>query len=34
MFAGLLKPTDLIVIVITLVAYGCPVQAIVETVQT
>jgi len=30
MFAGLLKPTDLIVIVITLVAYGCPVQAIVH----
>lgn len=30
MFAGLRKPTDLIVIVITLVAYGCPVQAIVH----
>ncbi len=30
MFAGLRKPTDLIVIVVTLVAYGCPVQAIVH----
>jgi len=30
MFAGLRKPTDLIVIVVTLLAYGCPVQAIVH----
>jgi IS1 family transposase len=29
MLAGLRKPTDLIVIVVTLLAYGCPVQAIV-----
>lgn len=27
---GLRKPTELIVIVITLLAYGCPLQAIVE----
>jgi len=30
MFAGLRKPTALIVIVVTLLAYGCPVQAIVH----
>src|SRR5436305_1641370 len=30
MFAGLRKPTDLIVIVVTLLAYGCPLQAIVH----
>lgn len=30
MFAGLRKPTSLIVIVVTLVAYGCPLQAIVH----
>ncbi len=30
MFEGLRKPVDLIVIVITLLAYGCPVQAIVH----
>src|SRR5437868_14830968 len=30
MFAGLRKPTELIVIVVTLLAYGCPVQAIVH----
>ncbi len=30
MFAGLRKPTDVIVIVVTLLAYGCPVQAIVH----
>ena len=30
MFAGLRKPTELIVVVITLLAYGCPVQAIVH----
>ena len=30
MFEGLRKPMDLIVIVITLLAYGCPVQAIVH----
>jgi transposase-like protein len=30
MFAGLRKPTELIVIVVTLLAYGCPVQAIVR----
>ncbi|HEY6540092.1 MAG TPA: hypothetical protein VIZ18_04105 [Ktedonobacteraceae bacterium] len=29
MFAGLRKPTELIVMVVTLLAYGCPVQAIV-----
>src|SRR2546429_9095270 len=28
--AGLRKPTELIVIVITLLAYGCPIQAIVH----
>jgi IS1 family transposase len=30
MFAGLRKPTTLIVIVVTLLAYGCPLQAIVH----
>ena len=30
MFAGLRKPTELIVTVVTLLAYGCPVQAIVH----
>ena len=30
MFAGLRKPTELIVMVVTLLAYGCPVQAIVQ----
>src|ERR1700737_444132 len=30
MLGGLRKPTDLIVIVVTLVAYGCPIQAIVH----
>ena len=29
-FAGLRKPVDLIVIVVTLLAYGCPLQAIVH----
>ena len=30
MFEGLRKPVDLIVIVVTLLSYGCPVQAIVH----
>src|ERR687884_1305259 len=30
LFAGLRKPRELIVIVVTLLAYGCPVQAIVH----
>ncbi len=30
MFAGLRKPEELIVIVVTLLTYGCPVQAIVH----
>jgi transposase-like protein len=30
MFKGLRKPVDLIVIVVTLLTYGCPVQAIVH----
>ena len=30
MFEGLRKPMDLIVIVVTLLTYGCPVQAIVH----
>ena len=30
MFAGLRKPTEVIVTVVTLLAYGCPVQAIVH----
>jgi transposase-like protein/IS1 family transposase len=33
MFAGLRKPTSLVVIVITLLAYGCPLQAIVHTFE-
>lgn len=31
MFEGLRKPRALIVIVVTLLAYGCPVQAVVHT---
>lgn len=30
MMDGLRKPTELIVIVVTLLAFGCPVQAIVQ----
>src|SRR6266487_1236643 len=30
MLEGLRKPTELIVVVVTLVAYGCPIQAIVH----
>jgi len=30
LFAGLRKPTEVIVVVVTLLAYGCPVQAIVH----
>ncbi len=30
MFEGLRKPMELIVIVVTLLAYGCPLQAIVH----
>jgi len=30
MLQGLRKPTELIVIVVTLLAYGCPIQAIVH----
>lgn len=30
LFAGLRKPTELVVIVVTLLAYGCPIQAIVH----
>ncbi len=30
MFEGLRKPTELIVIVVTLLTYGCPIQAIVH----
>jgi hypothetical protein len=30
MFEGLRKPRDLIVIVVTLLTYGCPIQAIVH----
>lgn len=30
MFEGLRKPTKLIIIVVTLLTYGCPVQAIVQ----
>lgn len=33
MFAGLRKPTALIVIVVTLLAYGCPIQAIVHAFE-
>jgi transposase-like protein len=36
MFEGLRKPVELIVIVVTLLSYGCPIQAIVhaESVQS
>ena len=30
MFEGLRKPVELIVIVVTLLSYGCPIQAIVQ----
>jgi transposase-like protein len=30
LFAGLRKPTEMVVMVVTLLAYGCPVQAIVH----
>jgi hypothetical protein len=30
MFAGLRKPMELVIIVVTLLAYGCPIQAIVH----
>src|SRR5215469_5701023 len=30
MFEGLRKPLDLVIIVVTLLSYGCPVQAIVQ----
>jgi IS1 family transposase len=33
MLAGLRKPRELIVIVVTLLAYGCPIQAIVQAYQ-
>src|SRR6266852_3377109 len=33
MFAGLRKPTEVIVVVVTLLAYGCPVQAIVHAFE-
>jgi transposase-like protein len=33
MLEGLRKPTELIVIVVTLLAYGCPIQAIVHAFQ-
>src|SRR5437588_11870693 len=33
MLEGLRKPTELIVIVVTLLAYGCPVQAIVKAFE-
>jgi IS1 family transposase len=33
MFVGLRKPEELIVIVVTLLAYGCPVQAIVHALR-
>src|SRR5579859_2838994 len=33
MLAGLRKPTEVIVTVITLLAYGCPVQAIVHAFE-
>src|SRR5947209_5324809 len=33
MLEGLRKPTDLIVIVVTLLAYGCPIQAIVHALD-
>jgi hypothetical protein len=33
MFVGLRKPEELIVIVLTLLSYGCPVQAIVHALE-
>src|ERR1700758_1314391 len=33
MFEGLRKPTELIVIVVILLSYGCPVQAIVKAFE-
>jgi len=33
MFEGLRKPSELIVIVVTLLSYGCPVQAIVKAFE-
>ena len=33
LFAGLRKPTEVIVLVVTLLAYGCPVQAIVHAFE-
>ena len=33
MLEGLRKPTELIVIVVTLLAYGCPIQAIVHAYE-
>lgn len=33
MFEGLCKPVALTVIVVTLVAYGCPIQAIVHALE-
>src|SRR5689334_15574298 len=33
MFAGLRKPIEVIVIVVTLLSYGCPVQAIVHAFE-
>jgi IS1 family transposase len=33
MFEGLRKPTELIVIVVTLLSYGCPIQAIVRAFE-
>ncbi len=33
LFAGLRKPTEVIVVVVTLLAYGCPVQAIVHAFE-
>ncbi len=33
MLKGLRKPTELIVIVVTLLAYGCPLQAIVHAYE-
>ncbi len=33
MFEGLRKPMELIVIVVTLLSYGCPVQAIVHAFE-
>ena len=33
LFAGLRKPTEMIVVVVTLLSYGCPVQAIVHAFE-